>query len=87
MSNTYGLCDIVYNYSAVGVPVVHGCERLVALLASGVPDLELDCGGLVESDGLSEESGADGGLPVVVELVLDKCEHVTLLSAKLVALP
>jgi hypothetical protein len=67
---TYGLCDVVDDYGAVGVPVVHGRERLVALLACRVPDLELDGCVLIEGDGLSEEGGADGGFPVVVELVL-----------------
>jgi hypothetical protein len=67
---TYSLCDVVYYNGTIGVPVVHGRERLVALLASRVPDLELDCGGLVEGDGLGEECGADGRLPVVIELVL-----------------
>lgn len=68
--HAYGLCDIVDNDSAVCVPVVHGRKRLVALLASRVPNLELDCCVLVEGDGLGQEGGADGGFPVVVELVL-----------------
>ena len=67
---TYSLCDVVDNDGAVGVPVVHGRERLVALLAGRVPDLELDGCVLIEGDGLGEEGGADGGFPVVVELVL-----------------
>ena len=67
---TYGLCDVVYDYGAVCVSVVHGRERLVALLAGGIPDLELDRGVFIEGDGLGEEGGADGGFPVVVELVL-----------------
>ena len=75
------MCDVVNDNGAVGVAVVHGCERLVAFLACSVPDLELDGCGFVESDGLSEESGADGGFAVVVELVLCKAsanapEHV-----------
>ena len=68
--DAYGLCDVVDDDGAVGVAVVHGREGLVALLASRVPDLKLDCGGLVEGDGLGEECGADGGLPVVVKLIL-----------------
>ena len=67
---TYGLCDVVDDDGAVCVAVVHGCERLVALLAGGIPDLELDRRVLIEGDGLGEEGGADGGFPVVVELVL-----------------
>jgi hypothetical protein len=67
---THGLCDVVDDDGAVGVAVVHGRQRLVALLAGRVPYLELDCCGLVEGDGLGEEGGADCGFPVVVELVL-----------------
>lgn len=70
-SSTYSLCDVIYYNGAVGVPVVHGRERLVALLTSRVPDLKLDCGGLVEGDGLGKERGADSGLSVVVELILE----------------
>lgn len=69
-ASTYSLCNVVYYNGAVGVPVVHGRERLVTLLPGGVPDLKLDCGGLVKGDGLGEECGADGGFPVVVKLVL-----------------
>jgi len=72
---TYCLCDVVYYYGAVCVPVVHGRKRLVALLAGGIPDLELYGCVLVEGDGLGEESGSDGGFSVVVELVLDKAQH------------
>ncbi|RMZ72162.1 hypothetical protein GMOD_00007160 [Pyrenophora seminiperda CCB06] len=68
--STYGLSDVIYDYGAVCVSVVHGRKRLVALLARGIPNLELDSCVLVEGDGLGEEGGADGGFPVVVELVL-----------------
>jgi hypothetical protein len=54
------LCDVVDDDSAVCVPVVHGGQRLVALLAGGIPYLKLDCCVLVEGDGLGEEGGADG---------------------------
>jgi hypothetical protein len=67
---THSLCDVVYNDSAVRVPIVHGRERLVSLLACRVPDLELDGCALIEGDGLGEESGTDGGFSVVVELIL-----------------
>ena len=56
---TYRLSDIVDDDGAVGVTVVHGRKRLVALLASGIPDLELNSGVFVERDGLGEESCAD----------------------------
>lgn len=69
---TYWLGHIVYDDSTVGIAVVHGGERLVALLASGVPDLKLDDRVGIEADGLREESSADGGLAVVVELVFDE---------------
>lgn len=67
----YGLCDVVDDDGAVCVAVVHGRQRLVALLAGGIPYLELDCCVLVEGNGLGEEGGADGRFSVVVELVLD----------------
>lgn len=66
------MCNVVDNNGAVGVAIVHGRERLVALLAGRVPDLKLDCGVLVERDGLGEESGADGGFSERVELVLGR---------------
>lgn len=69
-SSPYRLGDIIDDDGAVGVSVVHGRQRLVALLACRVPDLELDRCGFVEGDGLCQEGGANGGLPVVVELVL-----------------
>ena len=59
-SDAHGLCDVVNDDCAVCVPVVHGRQGLVALLAGGVPDLKLDCCVLVEGDGLGEEGGADG---------------------------
>jgi hypothetical protein len=64
------LGNIVDYHGAVGIAVVHGRKRLVTLLARCVPDLKLDGCGLIEGDGLGEEGGADGGLPVVIELVL-----------------
>lgn len=75
MAGTYGLCDVVDDDGAIGVAVVHGRERLVALLAGRVPDLELDRRVLIEGDGLRQEGGADGGFSVVVELVLDEAQH------------
>lgn len=68
--STYSLCNVVHYHSTVGIPVVHGSEGLVSLLACGVPDLELDCGVLVEGNGLCKEGSADGRFSVVVELVL-----------------
>lgn len=72
--DAYSLCDIVYNNSAVCVPVVHGRQRLVALLTSSIPYLKLDCCVLVEGDGLGKEGSADGRFSVVVELVLAACQ-------------
>ncbi len=57
---TYSLCDVVNDNCAVGIAVVHGCERLVTFLACSVPNLELDGCGFVERDCLGEEGGADG---------------------------
>ena len=44
-------------------------------MTSGIPDLELDGGGVIEGDCLGQESGADSGFPVVVELILDETEN------------
>jgi hypothetical protein len=53
-------------------------------LTCGIPDLELDGSCVIEGDCLGEESGADGGFPVVIELVLDETEDErTLLSVRL----
>lgn len=71
---TYGLGNIINDDGAVSISVVHGCQRLVSLLASGVPYLEFDCGVLVESDCLSQEGGADGRLAVIIELVFDESQ-------------
>jgi hypothetical protein len=64
------LGDIVYDDGAVGVAVVHGSQRLVSLLARGVPYLELDGCGIIEGDCLGEEGGANGGFSIIIELVL-----------------
>lgn len=50
--STYSLCDIIYDNGAVCVSIVHGGERLVALLAGGIPDLKLNRGGFIEGNGL-----------------------------------
>lgn len=68
--STYGLRDVVYDDGTVGISVVHGSKRLVSLLASGIPDLELDRRVLIERDGLSEESRSNGGFSERVELIL-----------------
>jgi hypothetical protein len=68
--STYGLRDIVYNNGTVGISVVHGSQRLVSLLAGGIPNLELDRRVLIEGDGLSEESRSNGGFSEGVELIL-----------------
>lgn len=72
---SYRLGDIVDYHSAVGIPVVHGGERLVSFLACSIPYLELHRCRFIEGDSLGEESGADGRLPVVIELILDKAQY------------
>ena len=62
--------DVVDHNGAVGVPVVHGSKRLVPLLTRRIPDLKFDGCGFVEGYGLGEEGSADGGLPVIIELIL-----------------
>lgn len=71
---SYSLSNVVDDDGAVGVAVVHGGKRLVALLACSIPNLKLDGGGVIEGDCLGQEGGADGRFPVVVELVLDETE-------------
>jgi hypothetical protein len=70
--STYSLCNIIDNDGAVRIPVVHRSKGLVPLLARRVPDLKLDCRVLVQGDGLCEESSADRGFSIRVELILAK---------------
>lgn len=75
----YRLCDIVDYYRAVCVSVVHGRQRLVALLPCCVPNLKLDRCLLIEGNRLCQECGADGGFSVVVELILYRGQIVLVL--------
>jgi len=72
---TYRLSDVVDHHRAVGIPVVHGRQGLVPLLARCIPNLKLDCGVLIERDGLCKEGGADCGLPVGIELILEASQQ------------
>ena len=54
--------------------VVHGRERVIALLPRRVPDLELDRR-VVERDRLREEGGTDRRLLVLKELAADEAQH------------
>lgn len=64
--------DVIDDNGTVGVSIVHRGQRLISLLTSGVPNLELDCSALVEGNSLRQEGGADGRFPVVIELVLNE---------------
>lgn len=64
------MSDVIDNHSAVGVAIVHRSQRLIALLASSIPDFELDCGGIIEGDSLCQEGGSDSRLAIIIELVL-----------------
>jgi hypothetical protein len=66
---TYSLRDIVDDNGAIGVPVVHGGQGLISLLARSVPYLELNGCVLVKGYCLCEKSGADSRLAIVVELI------------------
>lgn len=66
------MSDVIDNHSAVGIAIVHGSQRLIPLLASGIPDFELDCGGIIEGDGLCQEGGSDCRLAIIIELVLNQ---------------
>lgn len=70
-AKTYSLCDIIYDHCAVRVPVVHRRQRLVSFLSRCIPDLEFHSCALIECDGLCEEGCADGGFPVIIELILE----------------
>ena len=52
--------DVINDDGAVGVPIIHGRQRLVPLLSRRIPYLKLHSGVFVEGDGLGEECGADG---------------------------
>lgn len=71
--------DIIYNDGAVCVSVVHRSQRLVAFLASGIPDLELDGSVLIEGNGLSQESSTDSRLAIGIELVLNDIDKLHVL--------
>jgi hypothetical protein len=66
----YSLRNVVYHHGAVCISVVHGCQRLVTFLSRCVPNLELDCRLIIQGECLCEESSADRGLSVIVELIL-----------------
>lgn len=72
VKKTHRLSDIVDNNGAVCISVVHGRERLVSLLAGGIPYLEFNGCIFVKRDGLCEECSADCGFSIIVELVLGK---------------
>lgn len=67
---SYSLGDVINHNGAVGVSIVHGSQRLVSLLAGGIPDFELDCRVFVQRDGLCQEGGANRRLSVVIKLIL-----------------
>ena len=64
------MSDVIDDHSAVGVAIVHRGQRLIALLASSIPDFKLDCGGIIEGDGLCQEGSSDSRLAIIIELVL-----------------
>lgn len=66
----YRLSNIIDDNGTIGIPVVHGRERLVSFLTRRVPNLELYSCVLVEGNGLGQEGSANGGLPVIIELIL-----------------
>lgn len=72
---TYSLSDVIDYDGAIGIPIIHRGQRLISFLASRIPDLELDCGALIEGDGLCQEGGTDCGLAVIVELILSSSNN------------
>ena len=83
----YRLSDVVNNYRAVGVPVVHGCQRLISFLPRSVPYFKFYRCGVIEGDGLGKEGGTDCRFSVVVELIFDESEDEGALSARQSDLP
>lgn len=73
--STYGLCYVVDNNSAMSITIVHGRQRFVSFLTSGIPYFELDSCILIECDGLGEEGSANCRFAVIIELVLDKPQN------------
>lgn len=69
--------DVIDNHGAVGISIVHWGQRLIPLLASGIPDFELDRGGIIEGDGLCEEGGSNCRLAVIIELVLNRAVNIS----------
>lgn len=70
---TAGFGDVVDDQRALRVTVVHGRQAGEALLARGIPDLELD-GAVGQVAFLRQEGGADRRLFVGLELVVDESE-------------
>lgn len=73
LDQTAGLGDVVDDERALRVAVVHGRQAGEALLARGIPDLELDRA-VGEVAFLRQEGGADRGLFVRLEGVVDEAE-------------
>ena len=69
---TYRLCDIVYNYCAVCISVVHWRQGFVAFLTSGVPYFELDGSILIKRDCLGQKSCTNRRFAIIIELVFDE---------------
>lgn len=70
---TAGLGDVVDDERALRVAVVHGRQASEALLARGIPDLELDRA-VGQVAFLRQEGGADRGFFVRLEGVVDEAE-------------
>ncbi len=67
---THCLCNVVNDYGTVGIPIVHRSKGLISLLSRRIPYFKFDCRGIIERDGLSEERSSDGGLSIVIKLIL-----------------
>lgn len=72
---TYGLSDIIDNDGTVRIAIIHRSQRLISLLTSRIPNLELHSCAFVQRDGLCKEGSADRRFSVVVELVLRTCKR------------
>jgi hypothetical protein len=68
-----GAVDIIDEHAAVGAPVEGDAERLEALLARGVPELQGD-DAVVDGYFFGKEVGADGGFVGCGELFVDLVE-------------
>ena len=68
----YRLRDVIYDNGTICIPIIHWRQRFVSFLSRSVPYFKLHGRVFVKSDGLGKEGGTNGGLSIVIELILFK---------------